>query len=326
MQTVSLFISLCIKIAKPPNLACTGIGILLRKVKEWCSSLTMCCRNETFVLGHFSEELSRYFFYFLNLLISIQSFNCGCVGISGNYPEWDEDHPIHFVAHSAGVQVVRALQQMLADKAWLIVLLGFQVVGNTSENSVLSTSPLSGAFNGTTRTYLDGMQQDDGRSMKPICLLQLCRLGVIIYYWLDIPWLKAYYNYESYGLVDLLLGNTCSFALGDWILPDLTIRGSMMLNSHLHTFPNTYIFSTHPPDVPLPYKGYRDEDWQDNDGALSTISMTYIRLPNRASQQIYQIKITIWCLIKCRYHKIVEGDHILFIVNLERAGVRFHLI
>lgn len=34
----------------------------------------------------------------------------------GNYPEWDEDHPIHFVGHSAGAQVVRALQQMLADK------------------------------------------------------------------------------------------------------------------------------------------------------------------------------------------------------------------
>lgn len=37
-------------------------------------------------------------------------------GNSGHYPEWDEDHPIHFVGHSAGAQVVRVLQQMLADK------------------------------------------------------------------------------------------------------------------------------------------------------------------------------------------------------------------
>lgn len=34
----------------------------------------------------------------------------------GQYPEWDEHHPIHFVGHSAGAQVVRVLQQMLADK------------------------------------------------------------------------------------------------------------------------------------------------------------------------------------------------------------------
>lgn len=38
-------------------------------------------------------------------------------GIAGHYPDWDEDHPIHFVGHSAGAQVVRVLQQMLADKA-----------------------------------------------------------------------------------------------------------------------------------------------------------------------------------------------------------------
>lgn len=69
----------------------------------------------------------------------------------GNYPEWDEDHPIHFVGHSAGAQVVRVLQQMLADKA-------FKGYENTSENWILSVTSLSGAFNGTTRTYLDGMQ------------------------------------------------------------------------------------------------------------------------------------------------------------------------
>lgn len=40
---------------------------------------------------------------------------CVCVCL-GQYPEWDEDHPIHFVGHSAGAQVIRLLQQMLADK------------------------------------------------------------------------------------------------------------------------------------------------------------------------------------------------------------------
>ena len=147
---------------------------------------------------------------------------------------------------------------------------------------------------------------EDSRSLKPICLLQLCRTGVIIYDWFDIPWLKAYYNFGFdhfnmswkkigvRGLIDCLLGNSGPFASGDWILPDLTIQGSMRLNYHLQTFPNTYYFSyatkrtrkikilgitvpssilgihpllfirvlqmsqwRHPPDVPPPYKGYR---------------------------------------------------------------------
>lgn len=284
-----------------------------------------------------------------------------------HYPQWDEDHPIHFVGHSAGAQVVRVLQQMLADKA-------FEGYENTSENWVLSITALSGAFNGTTRTYLDGMLPEDGQNMKPLCLLQLCRLGVIIYDWLDIPLLKAYYNFGFdhfnlswrkaglWGLVDCLLGNAGPWATGDWILPDLTIQGSIKLNSNLQTFPNTFYFSyatkrtrkilgvtvpsgilgihpmlfirvlqmslyRYPTDVPPPYKGYRDEDWQDNDGALNTISMTHPRLPiEHPSCSIVNdsdcqpLQPGIW------YYKIVEADHILFILNRERAGVQFDLM
>ncbi|TYI84115.1 hypothetical protein E1A91_D05G341800v1 [Gossypium mustelinum] len=284
-----------------------------------------------------------------------------------HYPQWDEDHPIHFVGHSAGAQVVRVLQQMLADKA-------FEGYENTSENWVLSIAALSGAFNGTTRTYLDGMLPEDGQNMKPLCLLQLCRLGVIIYDWLDIPLLKAYYNFGFdhfnlswrkaglWGLVDCLLGNAGPWATGDWILPDLTIQGSIKLNSNLQTFPNTFYFSyatkrtrkilgvtvpsgilgihpmlfirvlqmslyRYPTDVPPPYKGYRDEDWQDNDGALNTISMTHPRLPiEHPSCSIVNdsdcqpLQPGIW------YYKIVEADHIFFILNRERAGVQFDLM
>jgi len=98
------------------------------------------------------------------------------------------------------------------------------------------------------------------------------------------------------GLVDLLLGNAGPFAAcGDWILPDLSIQGSMTLNASLQTFPNTFYFSyatkrttkplgmmtvpsgvmgihpllfirvlqmsqwQFPRDIPLPYKGYRSD-------------------------------------------------------------------
>ncbi|CAA2933272.1 Alpha Beta hydrolase fold containing [Olea europaea subsp. europaea] len=285
----------------------------------------------------------------------------------GHYPEWDEDHPIHFVGHSAGAQVVRVLQQMLADKA-------FEGYENTSENWVLSITSLSGAFNGTTRTYLDGMHPEDGRSLKPICLLQLCRIGVIIYDWFDIPWLKNFYNFGFdhfnmswkkmgiWGLIDCLLGNSGPFASGDWILPDLTIQGSLRLNSNIRTFPDTYYFSyatkrtrkimgttvpsgifgihpllfirvlqmsqwRHPPDVMPPYKGYRDEDWWDNDGALNTISMSHPRIPiEHPSHFVVQDSECQPLLPGIWYYKIVEGDHILFIVNRERAGTQFDLI
>ncbi|XP_011071131.1 uncharacterized protein LOC105156632 [Sesamum indicum] len=291
----------------------------------------------------------------------------GRVYEKGHYPEWDEDHPIHFVGHSAGAQVVRVLQQMLADKA-------FKGYENTSPNWVLSITSLSGAFNGTTRTYLDGIQPEDGKSLKPISLLQLCRIGVILYDWFDIQWLKAYYNFGFdhfnmsrkkigiWGLVCCLMGKSGPFASGDWILPDLTIQGSIRLNSHIQTFPDTYYFSyatkrtrkmmgvtipsgllgihpllfirvlqmsqwRYPSDVPPPYKGYRDEDWWDNDGALNTISMTHPRLPVEhpshfvvKDSECQPLQPGIW------YYKIVEGDHILFIVNRERAGVQFDLI
>ncbi|KAH9624496.1 hypothetical protein KSS87_019798 [Heliosperma pusillum] len=317
-------------------------------------------------LGSLTSIYDRYVDYGEEHSKACGHSQLGRVYDQGNYPQWDEDHPIHFVGHSAGAQVVRALQQMLADKAFK----GYE----TNPNWVLSITSLSGAFNGTTRTYFDGMQPEDGRTMKPICLLQLCRLGVIIYDWFDIPWLKAYYNFGFdhfnmswrkmgvWGLVDCLLGNAGPFASGDWILPDLAIQGSLRLNSHIKTFPDTYYFSyatkrtrqfmgvtvpsgilgihpllfirvlqmsqwSHPPDVPPPFKGYRDEDWWDNDGALNTISMMYPRFPIEHPHRLVTndsdcqpLQPGIW------YYKIIEGDHILFIVNRERAGVQFDLV
>lgn len=37
-------------------------------------------------------------------------------------------------------------------------------------------------------------------------------------------------------------------------------------------------------------------------------------------------KLTYNCIDHCRYYKIVEADHILFIVNRERAGFQYDLI
>ncbi|XP_078440144.1 uncharacterized protein LOC144710288 [Wolffia australiana] len=285
----------------------------------------------------------------------------------GHYPEWDDHHPVHFVGHSAGAQVIRVLHQMLADKA-------FEGHEDTSSDWVLSVTALSGALNGTTRTYLDGMRPEDWKSVKTVSLLQLCRLGCIVYEWLDLGWLKKYYSFgfEQFkmgwretglkGLLELLRGNEGPFATGDWILPDLTIQGAQELNAGLRTFPNTFYFSyatkrtrrvlgitipssllgihplffirvfqmsqwRYPASAQLPYKGYRDEDWEDNDGALNTISMTHPRLPVEHpshfvtdDSQCHPLRPGIW------YYKILEADHIFFILNRDRAGIQFDLM
>jgi hypothetical protein len=76
-----------------------------------------------------------------------------------------------------------------------------------------------------------------------------------------------------------------------------------------------------------PYPGYRDEDWEDNDGALNTFSMTHPRIPvEHPSVQVendedcHPLRPGIW------YYKIVEADHMAFVINRRRGGVQFDLV
>ncbi|CAI6002798.1 unnamed protein product [Closterium sp. NIES-64] len=68
----------------------------------------------------------------------------------GKHPLWDAQHPIHLVAHSSGVQAARMLQHMLHNKE-------FEGYDDTSADWVASITSLSGALNGTTRVYIDGL-------------------------------------------------------------------------------------------------------------------------------------------------------------------------
>eukprot|EP00250_Pteridium_aquilinum_P026504 c33105_g1_i1 orf=97-1620(+) len=293
----------------------------------------------------------------------------GCVYETGHYNKWDEHHPVHFVCHSTGAQVVRLLQQMLADKRFE----GYEE--STNADWVLSLTSLSGVLNGSTRIYLDGINPVDGCSLTTISLLQLLRVGVVIYEWLDIPFLKKYYGFGFdhfdmswrkiglCGLVKALLFKTGPFSSHDWIGPDLSIQRAIECNKNLRTFPRTFYFSyatrmtrkflgftvpssilgihpllclralqmcqwRRPTHAPMPYQGYRDEDWHDNDGALNTISMLYPCFPTvHPNCQLgpdfkdgQSLKPGIW------YYTVIEGDHIFFIINRERAGKQFDLL
>ncbi|XP_024380414.1 uncharacterized protein [Physcomitrium patens] len=290
----------------------------------------------------------------------------------GHYPEWDSKHPVHLVGHSTGAQVIRLLQNMLADKC-------FPGHDSTSADWVLSVTSLSGALNGTTRVYYDGIRAEDGKSMKSFSLLQVLRVGVLLYEWLDIPFLKRYYDFgfDHYnlqwhkagitGLLDTLFNRSGPFVHDNWVLPDLSIQSSVELNKKLRTFDKTFyfsyatkgtkrwfslwtlpgsIFSTHPllfirslqiclwrhpEDLPLPYEGYRDEDWQDNDGALNTISQLYPCLPCVHSNcelgaDLNDLKDGRVLQPGIWYYSTLVADHIYFIINRERAGVHFDVL
>jgi hypothetical protein len=90
--------------------------------------------------------------------------------------------------------------------------------------------------------------------MKSISLLQVLRVAVLLYEWLDIPALKRYYDFgfDHYnlpwhkagmsGLRDTMLGRSGPFAKGNWVLPDLSIQYAVEVNKRLQTYPNTYYF------------------------------------------------------------------------------------
>nr|XP_043609603.1 uncharacterized protein LOC122581435 [Erigeron canadensis] len=140
------------------------------------------------------------------------------------------------------------LQQMLANKA-------FKGYSNTNAKWIASITSLAGVLNGSTITYIYGMKPDEWRYAKTISPLGLLSFVVLIYDWLDIPWLKRYYNFGFdhfhmsrkkigfWGLVDCLLGNAGPFASSDWVIPDVTIQGSTQINSQVTTFADTYYFS-----------------------------------------------------------------------------------
>jgi hypothetical protein len=283
----------------------------------------------------------------------------------GFYPEWDAKHPLHFVGHSSGAQTVRLLHTMLAEGR-------FAGYPKTSAKWVLSVTSLSGSLNGTTRVYLDGLCATDGTTLRHPSLLSVLAIAVIIFHWLDIEFLKKFYDFGFdhfglswhqagvTGLLEALLGKRGPFASTDWILPDLSIQSSVKLNKQLQTYPDTYYFSyattqttevqghhvpagnlvhplfvwrvlqigswSHPADHPLPYEGFRDEDWRENDGALNTFSQVFPRVPDEhpncyvGAKELRNglvMKPGVW------YYTLIRGDHIHYIINPARGGNAF---
>nr|PNR36259.1 hypothetical protein PHYPA_022110 [Physcomitrium patens] len=75
----------------------------------------------------------------------------------------------------------------------------------------------------------------------------------------------------------------------------------------------------------------RDEDWQDNGGALNTISQLYPRLPYVHSNcelgaNLNDLKDGRVLQFGIWYHSTLVADYIYFMINLGRAGVHFDVL
>ncbi|OZJ06134.1 hypothetical protein BZG36_01016 [Bifiguratus adelaidae] len=73
----------------------------------------------------------------------------------GLYPQWDQDHPLHFVGHSLGGPTLYKLQELLAA-GHLTYTRPNGSMARPNEHWILSLTGISAPFRGTTAVYLLG--------------------------------------------------------------------------------------------------------------------------------------------------------------------------
>eukprot|EP00271_Cylindrocystis_brebissonii_P004607 TRINITY_DN1638_c0_g3_i2.p1 TRINITY_DN1638_c0_g3~~TRINITY_DN1638_c0_g3_i2.p1 ORF type:complete len:330 (-),score=26.47 TRINITY_DN1638_c0_g3_i2:453-1442(-) len=153
------------------------------------------------------------------------------------------------------------LYAFLDEELYMELPEGYELLGDkritrtTLPHWVASITSLSGALNGTTRVYLDGICPSDGLTIRTISLAQVLRFIVIALEWLELPGSRQMYRwgFDHFrlswrergfkGLFQLLRGEIGPFHTPDWILPDLSIQTAVRLNQRLKTYPGTYYFS-----------------------------------------------------------------------------------
>ena len=80
-------------------------------------------------------------------------------GEAAMFPEWDSEHPVHFVGQAQGASTVRLLQHLLARGDFFP---GY----STRADWVKSITSISGIHNGTPVTYIAGCSLENGRIQR----------------------------------------------------------------------------------------------------------------------------------------------------------------
>lgn len=164
----------------------------------------------------------------------------------GFYPEWDAQHPVHLVGHSAGGNTMRVAQHLLA--------IDFHGLGSDAA-WVKSISAISAVLNGTSLVYLLGCDPKTGlvqpRSIGDF-LGWAIRLAALFYehtpdstikYDFDLAhWGLAHDGERSYEETAALIASTEMFRGKDNLAYDLSMQGCHAINGYVKTYPGTYYF------------------------------------------------------------------------------------
>lgn len=272
------------------------------------------------------------------------------------YPEWDEDHPLDFVAHSMGAPVVRMLQYLLETEFFSAE---DGVAYGTSARWIRSITTVAGVHNGSTLTWILGADKNTGLLKKNAVLVRFLARVLERYARLEAR------NGKLAGIYDLHLGqwgiaagSSMKESIGnffkspafveseDWALFDLTPNAMEKWNPVLKEYPGTYYFSyvtrstfslfgvlelaipvyTHWFLIPFSLAMGRyqiDRRWHANDGMCPSFSQTHPHLGRLASMRKFsrkkEIECGVWYVMK-KFRKIDHAE-IAMLPHLWRTGM-----
>jgi len=165
---------------------------------------------------------------------------------AGFYPEWDAQHPVHLVGHSAGGNTMRVAQHLLA--------VDFHAFGSDS-TWVKSISAVSAVLNGTPLVYMLGCEPKTGlvraRGMGGVLGWAIKKAAVShshapessVQYDMDLAhWGLSFDGDKSNADRALLIESSEVFRGVDNLAYDLSMQGCYAVNDYAQTYPGTYYF------------------------------------------------------------------------------------